>query len=249
MDIHTIKTENTLSDGLELYDLHQQQSEQKSEGLFNYIKHIKPSEIIIYLGIIILTVMFIISVSPTYLHIVGILFGIGIVYFIINMKDTTGTDYNNIEEMKLLSPQLRDTHFMYLDTDFIDLFYDLGEYQFYSNTKFKEVIKHVDNFLHLETDLGKNPFNKQDIYEVLDELKSKILNNFHAMIYDLPQQKLVIDKYNNATKKIHLLLNQHLNEARKMIRKLSNGKLPLDMYPIDHPIPNDKMTNYHFDVY
>lgn len=242
------KEHELIADGLDLYELHQNQLSTKSQGFYNYIKSITPNEVVIYIAVIIVIVILIHRLSPSYLHVIGIVCGIIVIYFIISMRDTTKHDYNTIEEMKLLSPQLRDTKYFYIDTDLIDLFYDLGEYQKYSNKKFKQIITHVDNFLHLQTDIEKGAIYKKYVYEQMDQLKATILNDFHSMIYDLPQQNEILDKYNKATTKLHLLLNQHLNVVRVTIKKL-DGSIPIDMYPMNYPIANDKLANPHYDVY
>jgi hypothetical protein len=249
MDVHENNRKNEdLSDALDLYNYNQEQKMKKTEGLYNYIQSITPNEAIIYISVIIVITILIVRISPSPIQLVGILCGIGVVYYIISKRDTTLNDYTIAEEKKLLSPQLRDTNFFYMDTDLIDLFYDLGDYQFYSNTKFKEVIKHIDNFLHLQTDIENNVHNKGQVYDVMIELKARILNDFHAMVYDLPPQKEIIDRYQCATTKLHLLINQHLDECRALIKEL-DGSLPHDLYPPNYPSGNDPMVNPHYDLY
>jgi len=249
MDIHENHRKNTtITHVLDLYNHNQEQKIKKDEGLYNYIQTISPNEVIIYLSIVIIVAILIIRISPTPVQIVGVLCGVGVVYFLISKRDTTSNDYTVEEEMKLLSPQLRDTNFFYMDTDLIDLFYDLGDYQFYSNMKFKEVIKHIDNLLHLQTDIENNVKNKKYVFDVMVEIKASILNDFHAMIYDLPPQKEITDRFQCALTKLHLLINQHLDESRIMIKKL-DGSLPIDMYPPNYPSENDPMVNQHYDLY
>lgn len=249
MDIHENHRKNEeISHALDLYNLHQEKLHKTENGIYNYIQSILPNEAVTYIIIIIIVMIIIIIISPTPIQIFAFGCGIVVVYFLISKRDTTKNEYNINEEMKLLSEQLRSTQFFYMDTDLIDLFYDLGDYQFYSNTKFKEIINHIDNFLHLQTDMENNVQDKKYVYDIMIDLKSQILNDFHAMIYDLPQQSNILDRFKCALKKLHLLLNQHLDEVRKIIKRL-DGKLPIDMYPPNYPVADDPTINPHYDLY
>ena len=104
--------------------------------------------------------------------------------------------------------------YMYLDVGLIEIFYSLRDLREFNKPVYDKLIHTIDEFLKLyyETYVSKILLYNQQ-YDVLRDLKKKILNMMHSMIYSIPNTVLV-DKLKIGIDGVHLILNYHLNQIK-----------------------------------
>ena len=109
--------------------------------------------------------------------------------------------------------------------DIIDFFFSVQDYYRYNPETYEEVIDNVDAFFKIHNVLFINTEYPDDYYQIADSKKRNALNSFQSLIYSLPDNEFVLEKFNRAHKRLETILNKYLNEMYDQTRDflIKNG--------------------------
>lgn len=114
---------------------------------------------------------------------------------------------------KLSEKQLNEVP-MYLqyDPDMINLFHNILDFKEYHPLAYQKSVSSADHFLRLYSDILKGSVNCSENKEVADKYASDIMNHYHSMIFKLPSNKLINEKFERNKKRLHLLVKRKQDE-------------------------------------
>jgi hypothetical protein len=219
--------------------------------IYNYITHIDVTDRFIYVVIITVIILLFsrIPISP-YL-IVGTIVGIIVVYYIHDKKIYTGNTFlasmKNILNSDLMKP--KSNRSLYKDSELVAFLDNRREYYNYNPNTWNQLVKHINEFLRLQSDIeiGVVRFNMD--YETLVNLKGKILNSYHAFIYTVPHTPNSIDKFHIGMRHLQKLLNRNIDITHKKVALDNSKDINIDtkFHYKNHPHPQDEHdTQYNY---
>ena len=220
--------------------------------MYLYLKNIDNNEVIKYIFIAILISIVVTRIAPSPLTILSIVCGVFVVYIINEKAVSESTIYGKIIEKMLQSPILESSknENLQLDPEIVS-FLDLHkEYFTYNHKLYNRLVKLLDNFLKLKTDIIKGSVNFHADYDTLLSLKPKILNTYHDFIYNVPHAEASLDKFHTGMKSILNILNGHLIKVNTLIldrSKMEKITTETKFHYRMHPKPANQGTSdtYH----
>lgn len=183
--------------------------------IYNYIRKIDSNATFIYLSIIVF-IIYIVSkiIKPSMYNIIGLIFGIIIVYYLNDKNKTTLGYLNEQIETRMLSLRPKPSYF-HLDTDIIDIFYNTRDFRKYHREGYDNALMCTDNLLSIvySVKLGVNDCFRN--YDIAREQYEKAMNHYQSIIHHLPTQKVLLDKYQTSMNILQLLLRRHIDDIYK----------------------------------
>lgn len=220
--------------------------------IYEYIRDIDLTDRFIYVTLIIGTVMFMSRINITGHLVVGLIIGIIMVYYLNEKNVHTGNTFvqsmQNIISSERMKPH-RNKH-LAKNSELVLFLDSHKEYYAYNPKLWNDLVRHVNNFLHVmhDIELGVEQFNLD--YDTMKSLKGKILNTYHAFVHTVPHTPHSNNKFHLGMERLELLLNRDIDEVHTKVT-LKNSQSINNMTKFhykNHPGANDKMTNlrYHF---
>lgn len=235
-----------------LRELSQEFLSAKKTGIYNYIKKIEKTNIIIYLFVFGLIFSFLKYIKFTTNNFFISIIAIVIIYYINDMNEV-----NNMSRMKELQMKMMTIDplpkYFYMDSGLIELIFSIKEYKTYSPVLFEKLIIQLDHFLKLVLLMEKFP---KDSYQLLENLKRKkksILNILHSFIYNLPVSIHTEVKLDKTLDSMQFILNYHYERLR-----VENNKIYIEdnpnrnnkyYYSNKNPDGQDEMANNNYNIY
>lgn len=136
-------------------------------------------------------------------------------------------------------------------TDLIDFFFSVQDFYRYNPQTYEECIDNIDVVLQIYDIIFTGTDECYYYYEIADTKKNNALNSFHSLIYKLPNDKTITDKFNRAHKRLETILNKYINEMYSKCEQ----ELLIKSYDINTKLINTGPTEYnnyvdnHFQVY
>lgn len=224
---------------------------QKS-GFYNYLNSIPKIDLLKYFATFLIVFFIINEINFTNKHIIIILIGIVVIFYMNEMRKSTSITRMQELELKLngIFPK---PQFFYIDSGIIELIFSIKEYKQYNPLAFNKLISLIDNFLKLTLDVEKNTKNSYPLYDILHNLKDSALNNLHSIIYNMPSDINAEVKLTKAMDSLQFILNFHLENVRLIANKnfktdgpkINNKYIESNI----HPDGMDPYYNKNFDLY
>ncbi len=149
-------------------------------------------------------------------------------------------------------PEFKRFKYLYLNSEILYFLNSIRRFRYYSPAIFHRLIADINSFLKLSMDMENDISNISETYEVLNEYKFKVLNDYMSFIYKLPIAEPELDRYHLSKDKLEDLLNQVLDTCYQfMVYKL--GKTPIDnsykfIYK-NQPRFYDNSFEKHYEIY
>jgi len=156
---------------------------------------------------------------------------------------------------KNINKRLITDSYLYLDPNIINLLYNVLEYNEYAPDIYFKILKYTNKLLQIKYEI---PFVLAetcigDYYNGKKIMKNSI-NFFHSMIYNIPRNKLVINKFNKLLKRFHILLKRILDYIKDICEK-KNKEAGMTIYtrfiqnhdgPEDYLMYDDNDQDFQF---
>ena len=212
--------------------------------MWSILKDIDKTDLFIYAVILIFTVVLVTRVNPSSTVIVGVVTGIIVIYLLHDKQITEQSNYVQRIVNILKSPRLEYEKNKYLHKDalvveFLDTYKEYAEYNPQVYTKLTE---QLDNALHISDDIERGSANYSQDFEVLLDMKPKILNTYHSFIYKIPHTHSTLHKFHKGTQTLLELLNHHLDHINRVVLRKSETDgvtVQTNFYYRAHPKPTD----------
>lgn len=234
---------------------------QSNESIYSIIQTIPNNKIIIY-GFILVIVIFFITKIDIKLNLLFSCFIAGLIinYMIsrdnviqknfIDVKDTQLKFLNNllfydddtyitsvINEKFNIDPPFKQSY-LYLNPLIVEFFYNTRENSQYNLSNYINSLRCINSMLGLNYQLNMKLENPYQNYDNMKKLYKEALNNYHSIIYSLPSNKVVYNKFNNSLNILQSLLIKHISDA-KIICKMKNSKEDNNISTIPDTILDD----------
>ena len=115
--------------------------------------------------------------------------------------------------------------------------------------KLKITFLEIYNIISIGTQLNN------DYYKIAESKKMNILNAFQSIILSLPDNKIIIDKFNRGHARLETILNKYINELYDICNNdiIINGyninKRPINVGPKEYNIYTDIDKNFTYQFY
>lgn len=129
--------------------------------------------------------------------------------------------------------------------DIIDFIFSIQDFYIYNSPAFEEMVENLEIFFQLHRLIRRNIKHGSYYYQIAESKKNNALNALHSIIYSLPNNVLMTEKYDRAHQRLETLLNKYLNE----MYDTCTYSLRRDGYNIFTRIINTgpKEYNHYFD--
>lgn len=223
-------------------------------GWYSFSDGIKNNEWLEYL-VIIIVVLFLATrfIRPTALQIIGLIVALIVIYYRVDKRKTIISDtYGELEyRLKTLYPKPENFH---MDADLINIYYNMRNFRKYNSEGYDESLVAVDNLLKLESEIEAGAFHCKENLDVMKDLLNKALNQFHSIIFKLPEQVYLMRKHKRALNALHILLRRHIDDVvRKCNKYYKKRGVDINYHEIQNsgPRPDDtqRTDKTSFDFY
>ena len=220
--------------------------------IYQYIKDIDNNDRFIYLVVLFCTILLIKRINPGKNIIIALVVAVLIIYYVNDKDHTTGANYITTMRNKLASKELTDTKYFYLDSELVDLVYDIKEYRLYNPFVYRKLVGIIDSFLNLVSDMEKDTTRMGELFQIAEQKKYSALNALHSMIHSIPRTPTTTVKYQHALTRLETLLNNHLDTIYQYT-VYSYGKKPINIETKfiykNHPKAVNESIDNHYDYY
>ena len=191
---------------------------KKTNGLYTFLTEIPPDRYLIYLFLffVFYNALSFLNITPT--NFIVFLVSLFLIYLYYDKDRNINLTEMQMIEIKLNSIKPEPKYF-YLDVGIIEVFSSIQGLREYNVNTYDEIIYHVDDFLKLYYEVFNNEMKSyHKTYDILKDLKLKILNDMHSLVFSLDNE-LLLDKLKTSTDSLHIILNFYVNQI-----KLKNNK-------------------------
>src|SRR5690606_23601794 len=82
----------------------------------------------------------------------------------------------------------------------------------YNPPVFEGMVDNLEAFFKLHEVITKDVKHAEYYYQIAESKKSNAVNNFHSLIYSIPNNDVLTDKYNRGHERLETLLGRYLNK-------------------------------------
>jgi hypothetical protein len=191
---------------------------ETNSNIYKYLVSISPYDYVLYFFVGTIIVLFFNRVQLSPHTFVAIVVAVLVALYFHERKRSEGGDFIYSVTNKLSSKGLRETQNFHLDYKLIDFMTEIKKYRFYNPAVYKKLVKQIDAFLQIVSDMEQNLENIGEMYQLLDDQKIKILNTYHSMIHSLPYSEAQNRQYQEGMTLLNKLLNYHLDKCYKYMQ-------------------------------
>jgi len=222
----------------------------KTLGVYNYIKKIDGNSLLTYIFILIIIIFLLSFIEIKFNFIFASCIGIIVIYILNEKRLSNDTNEMNLLELKL-TRIFPPPDYFYMDSGIVELVYDIQEFQRYNESAYNNMIKHIDNFLHLRLDIERGIKHCEATIDIVKDERNNALNSLHSLIYKTPPNREFENKLTKALESLQYILQLHIDymiqHCNKRYKKTGPNVSNKMLYQ-DEPNPNDgkknKETNY-----
>lgn len=191
------------------------------DTIFNNIKNSDSSTKFLYICIILFFIWIFKRVSIGLNIVFGILLGTLLILYINSNKQEVIADVKETEKVKSESirPQPKKIQNY---TDLLDFVFSIQDFYVYNPLAFEDIVDNLDYFLTIyeeskiiESTAGIN-------YGLAERKKQEAVNALNSLIFNVPTNKIIIDKLERSTDKLNELLDNYLQELYDINKKYIN---------------------------
>lgn len=144
-----------------------------------------------------------------------------IVYYLQTSRDQDDLDFNATMEYRLEALGAP-SHF-HLDTNLINLFYNILPWRKLNANNFDQALSSVNTVLKIEKDTNQTVEMCVGNYEVAFDNSKLAMNFVHSFVYSI-DHPLMVKKLRNVLQRLQQLLERHLDRIRDNCDKQENAK-------------------------
>lgn len=151
---------------------------------------------------------------------------------------------------------------LYNQSDLIDILFSVQDLYQYNPLVYDELMDNIDGFFYIQENIFRNTKLTNYYYQIAESKKDNIVNNFHSLIFSLPSNKFLTDKFNKTNKRLETILNNYLNEMYDKCtfdlmrngydiykRKINKGPKEYNNYPIKDENNNFFNKDFTYQFY
>lgn len=222
-------------------------------NIYEYVSSIDAHDKFTYIIMGIFIVILVNRIRPGVYTMVGMLVAALFTYYYNEQSTTALNGYLAEMNQQLESPLLRKAQNLHLDSELVDFLASHREYMNYNPAVYKKLIRQIDNFLQIISDMEKGVDRMGDNFEMAREIKIKILNSFQSMIHRIPNSSHIAnDKFHEGLGQLEKLLNYHMNNIY-MYMSHHYGKKPIDIntrfFHLNELPGTDTKSNPHYSFF
>jgi hypothetical protein len=192
-----------------LQDLAMEIYENTTTGFYRYIEDIPDLHLFSYLVIIFISILLVSKFNIRLSHFVGLVLGIIIAYFLNDKYIATNVDEYKRTELQLESLIPRPVYF-YMDSNIIELMYNLLEFRQFSIRDYDETIFAIDDLLKLRLDVERGVDDCSHYVIVAKEQRQKAIDHLSAMLIATPGNHILQAKLTEGIEILRLFLQHHI---------------------------------------
>jgi len=103
--------------------------------------------------------------------------------------------------------------------DMIDFLFSIQDLYVHNPLAYEEMVDNIDAFFTIYQHILDNSIYKAQMYDIVVSKKQNAVNSLHSMIYNLPTNSIVTDKYNRAHRRLETILTKYINIAHDEVQK------------------------------
>lgn len=213
-------------------------------GLYKIVEDIDNKSLFLYIAMMLFSLYYFMKIDIRLNIILAIFIGTVVVAYV-NEKRKTGLQIEEeqmekkLEEIKP-APQYFENH-----KDIIDFLFSVQDYYNFNPEAYEECIDNMDAFMRLHDIILEGTDLCDDYYQIAESKKNNALNAFHSILFKLPNNKLVTEKFNRAHKRLETIMTDHLGELydvctnEVLLQGYNNNRKAINIGP--------KPANHYFD--
>jgi hypothetical protein len=180
-------------------------------GLYTLIETINNKNLFKYVIILILSIIYFGRQNIKINAFMAIM--VALVYIAYNYDEITTKkeEEEDHKELKRESIQPTPRNFKEKD-DLIDFLFSIQDWYHYNPESYEEAIDNLQSFFDLYKAIQRGSKFCDQYFQIAESKKNNALNSFHSMVYTIPVNADVMDKFNRAHKRLETILNEYLNE-------------------------------------
>lgn len=157
---------------------------------------------------------------------------------------------DNENKIEAIRPQPKQD--MTEDKNLFDFLFSVQDFYEYNPQAYEEVIDNIDNILEIKKIIFRGSPYMDQYYQIAVSKKSNALNAFHSLIFNLPNNNFVTEKFNRAHKRLETILNVYINEMYDETQRnlISTGlditKQVINLGPKEYNVYDDQEYTYQF---
>ena len=194
--------------------------------LYNLINNISNYSLFKYIIIIIIIIILYRFLNINFNLILSFVLALFIIIYIHQKNNNSLSLIDN--KYKIKNSYIKPT-FNYIDDieerPLIDFLFSIQDLYIYNPQSYEDMIDNINSFLELYNIIFKNDFYKDFYYQLAVSKKNNALNALHSIIFHLPVDNNLTDKFNRSHKRLETLLNKYLNLLYDQVQhhNISNG--------------------------
>jgi len=183
-------------------------------GVFTFIDSFENKTLFTYLAIMIIILAIFTRLSVQLNVILGLFIGVVVILYMSEKQTLSNELFEKQMDIKLntIKPvpyTLKDNK----NPDLIDFLFSVQDFYVYNQLAYEEMIDNIESFLKLYDDI----FNGDEklvfyYYQIAESKKNNALNSLHSILYKLPVDPIITDKYDRAHKRLETILNKYMNQ-------------------------------------
>lgn len=216
-------------------------------GIYTFVDSLDNKTLFLYIFIAIIIIGIISKFSITLNIFFGLIIATIVIMFLYEQKTHSKTLHETqvnekLKTIKPEAPMLTEKK----DEQLIDFLFSIQDFYIYNPQAYEELVDNIDGFLKIYDTL----FNEEKFifyyYKIAENKKNNALNNLHSIIYKLPKEPLMTDKFDRSHKRLETILNVKLNELydKCMLSLKANG-YNIHVTPINY---GPKEANHYTDI-
>jgi hypothetical protein len=213
-------------------------------GLYEIIRGVNNKNLFIYGTIIFISIIYF---KPKEIQL-NIILALIIAALIINYKydKSKNTIEGEEQEKDLKREQIVPNPINYGDKDdLIDFLFSVQDWYHYNPQAYEDMSDNLESFFTIYSAIKRKSTFCDQYFQIADSKKNNALNSFHSIIYNIPNNEHVMDKFNRAHKRLETIMNAYLNQ----IYDVCHRDLVRNGYDITRKAINigPKEANHYFD--
>ncbi len=222
-------------------------------GIYAFIEGIDHKNLFNYVVIILIVLYFFLKLTIGLNIILALILGVMIILYL-NEKthtiESTDQEQNKIK-FDMIKPKLNNINFS-SDSAIVDFLFSVQDFYVYNPSAYEEMIDNLNAFYKLVENIFSEPQFCSYYYQIAFSKKNNALNSFHSIIFKLPTEPPITDKFNRAHERLETILNNKMNdiydECQNRIIKYGRDTTttPLAKGPQGHNVYNDEDYSYQF---
>lgn len=223
-------------------------------GLYTTLESLDRERIFFYAGIIIFAIFFFRDKTIGLNVILALVLAVVVISYFYEKSEVSTEIEEKQQEVKLDAIHPPTKNFGDKD-DIIDFFFSVQDFYHYNPQTYEDTVDLVDIFLKIHKIVYIGTVYCDDYYKIAETKKAAALNSFHAIIHSLPDDHLIVEKFDRAHKRLETILTKYLNEIYNQCKNslVTKGynihRRAINLGPKEYNNFTDASKDYTFDFY